>query len=243
MARAYIGTSGWNYKHWSNGVFYPPEVKPAQWLDFFVRHFDTVEINNSFYRLPGEDVFKKWRRQAPKNFVFSVKASRFITHIKRLKDPEEPLALLHSRVKHLRTALGPVLFQLPPRFKADLERLGRFLNALEKKRRYAIEVRDKTWLVPEVFDLLKRFRVALCLADWRDLHVNGPVTTDFVYVRRHHGPLSGNYGKRHLDRDVRQVREWLASGMDVYVYFNNDLKGDAIRNAGYVRNALCLSPE
>jgi uncharacterized protein YecE (DUF72 family) len=238
MARAYIGTSGWNYKHWSNGVFYPRGLKPAQWLEFFVRHFNTVEINNSFYRLPRPAVFEKWRSQAPKNFIFAVKASRFVTHIKRLKDPEEPLNLFFSHAKHLGKSLGPVLFQLPPRFQVNLERLEVFLKALKRRSRYAIEVRDETWLAPDVFELLRRFRVALCLADWQDLHVTGPVTADFVYVRRHHGPLNGNYGKRHLNRDVRQIQEWLGKGLDVYVYFNNDLHGNAVRNAAYIRERL-----
>jgi uncharacterized protein YecE (DUF72 family) len=244
MARAYIGTSGWNYKHWWNDEFYKKELKPSQWLEFFAKHFDTVEINNSFYRLPQEETFKNWRKRVPDGFIFAVKASRFLTHIKRLKDAEEPLDLFFSRAKYLKDRLGPVLFQLPPQMKADLERLETFLHALKahslgKKVRSVLEVRDATWLTAPVFALLKQYRVALCFADWRDLPITEPVTSDFVYVRRHYGPAGGgNYGKRKLDHDVAQIRNWVADGFDVYVYFNNDLGGHAIRNAKYVGDRL-----
>ncbi len=244
MANAYIGTSGWNYKHWSNGEFYPKDVKPSEWMKYFVEHFDTVEINNSFYRLPSEAAFQSWRTQVPPHFVFAVKASRFLTHIKRLKDPEEPLNLFFSRAKHLKERLGPILFQLPPRFKIDLDRLDIFLQALQthgagQRRRCVVEVRDATWLVPSVYERLRKHDVALCFADWRDTHVTEPVTADFVYVRRHYGPgKGGNYPKKSLDRDITQIRAWLKTGMDVYVYFNNDMGGHAVRNAKYVRAIL-----
>jgi uncharacterized protein YecE (DUF72 family) len=244
MPRAYIGTSGWNYKHWSKGEFYPENLRSSEWLEFFARHFDTVEINNSFYRLPSEQAFRNWRRHVAPDFVFAVKASRFLTHIKRLKDPEEPLALFFSRAKYLRERLGPILFQLPPRFKVNMERLEIFLNALrpharKRKLRSVIEFRDASWLIPPVFDLLRTHRVALCFADWKDTHVSDPVTADFVYVRRHSGRgAGGNYPEVDLDRDVRQIRDWLKAGLDVYVYFNNDLGGHAIRNAKYIQRAL-----
>jgi len=244
MANAFIGTSGWNYKHWWNDEFYPKDLKPSEWLKYFVRHFDTVELNNSFYRLPSEAAFQNWRIQVPSHFIFSVKASRFLTHIKRLKDPEEPLDLFFSRARHLKRHLGPILFQLPPQFKIDLDRLDAFLRALKKhgagkNRRWVIEVRDTTWLVSPVFDYLRKYHVALCFADWRDMHVTQPVTADFVYVRRHYGKGNGgNYRKRDLDQDVAQIRAWLKSGLDVYVYFNNDMGGHAIRNAKYVQQAL-----
>jgi len=244
MARAYIGTSGWNYKHWAKGEFYPADLKASAWLEFFVEHFETVEINNSFYRLPSEEAFQRWRIQVPQRFVFSVKASRYLTHIKRLKDPEEPLDLFFSRAKHLGDRFGPVLFQLPPRFKANLDRLRTFLDALRhhtKRTRWrcALEFRDATWLIPEVFEMLRAEDVALCFADWRDLHVTAPVTASFVYVRRHYGPAEGgNYPKAALDKDVELIRGWLKAGLDVYLYFNNDLGGHAIRNAKYVKQAL-----
>jgi len=244
MARVYVGTSGWNYKHWWNNEFYPKELKSSQWLEFFAEHFDSVEINNSFYRLPQEETFKNWRKRVPDRFTFAVKASRFLTHIKRLNDPEEPLDLFFSRAKYLKERLGPVLFQLPPRMRADLERLDIFLRTLKshsvgKKVRSVLEVRDASWLVAPVFDLLKEYRVALCFADWRDLPITEPVTSDFVYVRRHYGSAGGgNYGKRELDSDVAQIKKWLAQELDVYVYFNNDMGGHAIRNAKYVQERV-----
>jgi len=244
MARAHIGTSGWNYKHWANGEFYPNGLRPSEWLKFFVDHFETVEINNSFYRLPSEAAFQNWRSQVPRDFVFAVKASRFLTHIKRLKDPEEPLQLFFSRAAHLKDRLGPILFQLPPRFKANIERLEVFLNALRSctkkyKARCAIEFRDATWLIDPVFNLLRTHGVALCFADWKETHVTGPVTADFVYVRRHSGRgLGGNYPQSDLDRDVDLIRGWMKKRLDVYVYFNNDLGGHALRNAKHVERAL-----
>jgi len=244
VARAWIGTSGWNYKHWWNGVFYPKDLKPPNWLAFFTGHFNTVEINNSFYHLPSEAAFQNWRKQAPPDFVFSVKASRFITHIKRLIDPEDPLDLFFSRARHLKSALGPVLFQLPPRFKVNLERLERLLKALKthgsgRSHRFTIEFREASWLIDPVFDLLRRYRVALCFADWRDVPITDPVTSDFVYVRRHYGRAKGgNYSRKQLDADVAQIRAWLAANLDVYVYFNNDIGGHALRNAQYVKKAL-----
>lgn len=244
MAKAYVGTSGWNYRHWWNGEFYPTDLRPAGWLNFFARQFKTVEINNSFYRLPGEAAFQNWRTQVPPGFIFAVKASRFLTHIKRLKDPEEPLALFFSRAQHLKDAMGPVLFQLPPQLKLNLDRLETFLKALRpystgRQIRCTIEFRDSSWQTPAVFDLLRQYRVALCFADWRDTHFREPVTTDFVYVRRHYGDAGGgNYSTKQLDRDIEQIRGWLRRRLDVYVYFNNDVGGHAIRNAAYVQRAL-----
>lgn len=244
MAHIYIGTSGWNYKHWSNDEFYPKGLKASEWLRFFAHHFDTVEINNSFYRLPSEEAFQSWRTHVPTTFSFAIKASRFLTHIRRLREPEDPLDLFFSRALHLEERLGPVLFQLPPQFKINLPRLETFLFALKKhirkhRLRCVIEFRDATWLVPSVFELLRAHRVALCFADWRDILVTKPVTTDFVYVRRHYGPAKGgNYPKKNLDRDVEQIRVWLKKGLDVYVYFNNDMGGHAIRNAKYVQEKL-----
>ena len=245
MGKSLIGTSGWNYKHWHSGEFYPTELKPSQWLPFFSQQFETVEINSSFYRLPSEAAFQHWRTQVPRHFIFAVKASRFLTHIKRLRDPQDALALFFSRANHLEDRLGPVLFQLPPQFSLNLERLDAFLRALKPYMtrfdlRCVLEVRNSTWLIPSVYEMLRAFRVALCFADWRDTCITGPITTDFVYVRRHSGRGGGgNYLTEELDRDVKSVREWLNSGLDVYMYFNNDVGGHAIRNAKYVRSKLC----
>jgi uncharacterized protein YecE (DUF72 family) len=244
MARAFIGTSGWNYKHWWNDVFYAKELTTSQWLPYFSQTFDTVEINNSFYRLPSEDAFTNWRKQVPNDFIFAVKASRFLTHIKRLKDPEEPLELFFSRARHLRKKLGPILFQLPPRFKCNIERLERFLEALRhnrhgKKARVVLEVRDRSWLVPSVYDLLADFNVCLCFADWRDMPVENPVTADFVYVRRHYGKAGdGNYGRKELNAEIKRVDDWRKRGLDTYIYFNNDWNGHALKNAIYLQKRV-----
>jgi uncharacterized protein YecE (DUF72 family) len=245
MGRIVVGTSGWNYKHWSNDVFYPAGLPASKWLDFYVRHFETVEINNSFYRLPTEDAFKRWAEQAAPNFVFAVKASRFLTHMKRLKDPDEPLELFFSRARHLGSRLGPVLFQLPSNFKCDVVRLETFLTALRRnkygrKSRSVLEFRNQSWLTPEVYRLLDRFGVALCVTRWRDISVGEPpVTADFVYVRHHYGDAGdGNYSHRELDRDVAAFKRWARQGRDVYIYFNNDWKGYAIENAAYIQKRL-----
>lgn len=243
MARVLVGTSGWNYKHWGEGVFYPKGLPSSRWLAFYVQHFDTVEINNSFYRLPSAENFTDWRFRAPENFTFAVKASRFLTHLKRLKEPEQPLRLLRSRVVMLGEHLGPLLFQLPPGFRMDRDRLDVFLRALrkstaERRIRSAIEIRDASWMVPEVFNLLRQYNVALCFADWRDQHVTEPLTADFVYVRRHYGPRNGSYTKEGLHRDARQIQRWRAEGLDCYIYFNNDGGGHAVRNAQYLRSRL-----
>jgi uncharacterized protein YecE (DUF72 family) len=243
MAEVFVGTSGWNYKHW-RGLFYPRELKTAEWLHHFAAHFRTVEINNSFYRLPTEHAFRTWREAVPRGFVFAVKASRYLTHIKRLRDPDDPLDLFLSRAKHLRGTLGPVLFQLPPRFKCDPDRLAVFLRSLRahplgKKRRAVLEVRDSTWLTRNVFQLLERFNICLCLADWHDLPIDSPLTADFVYVRRHYGKSAGgNYSHPELNKDIRQIRRWSEEGRDVYIYFNNDWNGYAVKNALYVQKAV-----
>jgi uncharacterized protein YecE (DUF72 family) len=241
---AFIGTSGWNYKHWANGIFYPRGLAMTEWLRYFSRTFGTVEINSSFYRLPTAAAFAGWREQVPEDFTFSVKASRFLTHIKRLKDPEDPLALFFSRASHLGNRLGPVLFQLPPQFKCDPGRLDRFLAAIRMHAaeipRTAIEFRHSSWLNERVFTALADHGVALCFADWHDLPVGNPVTANFVYIRRHGGTASGsNYTARELNQDASRIESWLTRDKhDVYVYFNNDLKGYAVRNALSLRNRL-----
>jgi uncharacterized protein YecE (DUF72 family) len=246
VTKAYIGTSGWNYKHWANGVFYPQTVKPPDWLRHYARTFDTVEINNSFYHLPTAATFRKWRTTAPRGFTFSVKASRFLTHIKRLRDPEDPLDLFLSRARELKETLGPVLFQLPPQFKANIDRLRTFLGvwrrrAARSRLRAALEVRHESWLTSDVFLLLKKHDVALCFADWRDLRITSPVTASFVYVRRHSGPDAGNYPQKSITDDASRVREWLQGGLDVYVYYNNDPQGHAVRNAVTLQHSIAAS--
>ena len=183
-AQIRIGTSGWHYKHWC-GPVYPKKCPSSQWFDLYARYFNTVEVNNTFYRLPTEDALRNWRDAAPRKFCFSVKASRFITHIKRLRDPADAISLFFSRAELLRSKLGPILFQLPPRWHVDLERLADFLLALPRGRRYVFEFRDESWNTPAIFDLLRRHKIAVCIHDWRGSQSPIELTADFTYIRFH----------------------------------------------------------
>lgn len=235
--RVFIGTSGYAYPHW-RGPFYPERLPQREWLGFYADHFETVELNNPFYRLPKAKTFRSWRAAVPKGFVFSVKASRYITHVKKLAAPAQPLRLLLGRARALGPALGPLLFQLPPGWGPNLERLDRFLETLSRQRmvpalRAVVEVRHPGWTEREVFTRLEKAGVALCLADWPGLPVSAPLTADFVYLRRHGAGIryGGSYPEATLREDARLVRGWLREGRDVYVYFNNDEAAFAVRDA------------
>lgn len=235
----HIGTSGWHYKQWV-GDFYPARISPAKMLSWYAREFDTVEINNTFYRLPEEKVFAQWTQMVPSGFLFAVKASRFITHIKRLKDPEDSIRLLFSRAAPLGESMGPVLFQLPPKWKADLSRLEDFLGLLPKQHRYVFEFRDESWLTEAVYDILRRHNSALCIHDWHQLPWPMELTADFTYIRFHGtgGRYSGSYPD-HILRDwARRIRGWEGQLSAVFAYFNNDVGGHAIRNARSLRAML-----
>jgi uncharacterized protein YecE (DUF72 family) len=238
-ATVHIGTSGWHYKQWI-GDYYPPRFSPAKMLEWYAREFHTVELNNSFYRLPEEKTFKDWATTVPSGFLFAVKASRFVTHIKRLKDPEAPINLFFSRARHLGPHLGPVLFQLPPRWKADPGRLREFLELLPRKHSYAIEFRDDTWYGREIYDLLQRHNVALCLHDWHSLKWPQKLTANFSYVRFHGtgGRYAGNYPDDCLNEWASKIQNWAMRLSQIYVYFNNDVGGHAIRNARTLRAAV-----
>src|SRR5215204_2064727 len=162
--KIHIGTSGWHYKHWI-GSFYPTDISAKQMFAFYAKYFDTVEINNTFYRLPAPETFDAWRDNAPRSFHYAVKASRFITHMKKLKDPDTSIAKFFLAAEHLQEKLGPILFQLPPRWAFDAPRLAEFLEALPKQHRYVLEFRDKSWLVPQAFALLRKHNVAFCIHD------------------------------------------------------------------------------
>jgi uncharacterized protein YecE (DUF72 family) len=201
-----------------------------------------VELNNPFYRLPTAAAFAAWRAQVPETFLFAVKASRYLTHMKKLREPARPLRLLLGRARRLGPTLGPVLFQLPPNFHLSLERLDDFLGALARQRlvpglRAVLEVRHPSWLDPEATRRLATAGVALCLADGT-LPVSGPLTADFVYVRRHGVPGAGDYPEAALRADARRIRQWRREGRDVYVYFNNDWRGYAVKNARRLRELV-----
>jgi uncharacterized protein YecE (DUF72 family) len=228
-----IGTSGFMYRHWRAGVFYPTGWPPARELEFFSRHFPTVELNNPFYRLPDRTAFANWRRRTPPDFVFAVKASRYISHIKKLKDCREPLQLFLRRARGLGPKLGPVLFQFPRAWRRHDDRLSDFLALLPRSPRFAFEFRHPEWFEPEVFRMLERHRVALCLADAPNLPpAPSVVTTDFTYIRLHSGHAKdGNYGDRELSAWARRIDALVSRGTRVFCYFNNDWHGYAIQNA------------
>lgn len=203
-------------------------------FQFYARYFDTVEINNSFYRLPIATTFDNWRESSPPNFLFAVKASRFITHMKKLKDPQTSSEKFFLVADRLEKKLGPILFQLPPRWKLNVERFEEFLCALPGEHEYVFEFRDETWFVPEIYQLLRRHNAAFCIHDFADMKVPHEITADFTYIR-FHGPTSakyfGSYSKRELRAWSDRIERWRSDLASIYVYFNNDPEGAAIRNA------------
>jgi len=238
-AQIRIGTSGWHYKHWC-GPLYPKKCPSSQWFDLYARVFDTVEVNNTFYRLPTEDALRNWHDAAPRKFCFSVKASRFITHIKRLRDPDNAISLFFSRVELLRSKLGPILFQLPPRWHVDPGRLADFLPALPRGHRYVFEFRDESWNTPTIFDLLRRHKIAVCIHDWCGSQSPMELTADFTYIRFHGttGKYQGNYGDSLLGDWADRIKGWATHLSHIYAYFNNDQHGYAVNNAQTLQHLL-----
>ena len=238
-----VGCSGWNYKSW-RGRFYPTDLPVARWLEYYATKFDTVEINNSFYRLPNQATFDGWRTQVPSSFLFTVKASRFLTHMKRLLDPDDPVQRLFSSLSGLRRRLGPVLYQLPPTLTLDLPRLDRFLRALPRTstgtRLHVVEFRHPSWYVAETFELLTRRRVTLCLHDKLGSEIDTPLVGPCVYVRFHgtSGHYHGSYSRRQLDRWAHVLAEQTHAGRRVFAYFNNDPEAVATANAQTLRDML-----
>jgi uncharacterized protein YecE (DUF72 family) len=240
----WIGTSGYVYKHWRKGVFYPPKLKIREELAFYAARFPTVELNNPFYRLPTAEMFSRWRDATPPAFQFSVKASRYITHIKRLLDVEEEIGLFMDRSRHLGPKLGPVLFQLPPTQQLDLPRLGAFLRLLWKGQRWVVEFRHPSWHTSEVYELLGRHRVALCIPVGGGLHPDRITTAPFTYLRMHKGQgSSGGFTPRELREWAGQVRSLSTAGKEVYLYFNDDWEGMAVRDAMTLEKLLGLQPD
>jgi uncharacterized protein YecE (DUF72 family) len=235
----HIGTSGWHYKHWK-GTFYPEELKETEQFSFYSKNFKTVEINNSFYRLPELQTFRNWRKSAPKNFIFSVKASRFITHMKKLKDTEEALTLFLKRAGELKEHLGPILFQLPPGWKINPERLELFLKKLPSGFRYTFEFRNNSWYHQDIYNLLEEYNCAFCIYEL-DHHLSPMInTSDFVYVRLHgpEGKYAGSYSDKILKLWAKRSRAWSKSGKEVFIYFDNDQKGYAAFNAQSLQQLL-----
>ena len=227
-----IGTSGWHYAHWE-GLFYPDKLPKSKWFEHYAQHFDTVEINNTFYQLPKQETFKNWHRQAPKNFLYTVKANRFITHIKRLKDPQETLERFFERVSILKENLGPILYQLPPNMHKDLDRLESFLKCLPKRHLGVFEFRHESWFSEDTYELLNKFNVGFCIHDMPGMEVPRVVTADIIYVR-FHGPTGryqGSYSKSALQNWAKWLKKESKQVRCIYVYFNNDAHAHAIKNA------------
>lgn len=242
MGNIHIGTSGWHYKHWC-GPFYPEKLPPTKMLAWYMERFDTVELNNCFYRLPSEDAVRKWFEQTPPDFLFAVKGSRYITHRKRLREPENAIHNFLPRMELLQHKLGPVLFQLPPRWNANLERLEEFLQALPPHHRYTFEFRDPSWNTAAVYRLLRRYNAAYCIHQLAGFESPLEITADFAYVRLH-GPgqakYEGDYSEAQLGRWAEWARQRQASLRDIYFYFDNDQAGFAAKNALELKGLLGL---
>ena len=231
MSRFFCGTSGWNYNDWRSR-FYPRDLPQSKWLSYYSQKFDTVEINNSFYRLPSEDTFKAWHDESSDGFTFAVKASRYLTHMKKLKDPQQPMDNVLSHSAGLGIKRGPILYQLPPYWHINLERLESFLRLLPSELRHVFEFRDDTWQCEEVWSLLSKYRIGYCIMDSPGLPLHLKTTADFSYIRMHSGgeETSGNYRDEHLNIWAERVNDLLERG-DVYIYFNNDYRAFAVNNA------------
>ena len=225
-----IGCSGWSYPHWRKR-FYPEKMPAREHFAFYAQHFNTVELNNSFYRQPPRERFEAWRDQAPPRFLFAVKGSRYITHIKRLAVEKKSIDLVVDAALGLGEKLGPILFQLQANFHADLERLEHFIGMLPTGVRFTLEFRHDSWLVPAVFELLRSRRIALCIPDHPKMPRSLESTSDFTYIRMHLPPSGLGYGRRALQPWADRVIEWQRAGLDVFVYFNNDMEGHAIKDA------------
>jgi len=235
-ARVYIGCSGFVYSHWRE-VFYPEGVPQRKWLEYYTEKFNTVELNVTFYRLPKESNFESWRKRTPEGFIFVVKGSKLITHQKMLKEVDSVLEELVGRASLLKEKLGPILWQLKPSFKLDLERLKDFVFLIREKYpelRCAFEFRNSTWFTDEVYQLLKEAEMTFCFADWPARLPEPGDDFPYIYVRRH-GPegqaYRGCYTEEHLKALAKEIKKWLSQGKDVYVYFNNDIGGYAPKNA------------
>jgi uncharacterized protein YecE (DUF72 family) len=241
--RIRVGCSGWNYKHWRDGVFYPPRCAARNWLRFYAKHFDTVEINMTFYRLPKREAVARWVEESPRGFLFAVKVSRYITHVKRLIDVGPNLEILYDRIAPLlRSAkMGPLLWQLPPTFRRDDERLAAALADLPPGQRHCIEFRHESWFAPDVMALLRERNVALVIGDRPQVHgfQTHELTADFTFVRFHGGTRgsNGNYAHAELEEWAERLRGW-ARKVEVFAYFNNDWEGFAIENALYLKDLL-----
>jgi uncharacterized protein YecE (DUF72 family) len=234
-----IGTCGWDYAHWSE-VFYPADLPRAKRLEFAARSFDSLEIDTSFYRLPETKTLRQWRESTPDGFVFAFKASRTITHMKKLKDAGDALQTMLDRARTLEEKLGPILFQLPPHWHVNADRLAGFLGLLPDDLAFAVEFRDHSWFRRDVHELLRERGVASCIYDLGGERSPSDVTADMVYLRLHGPgtPYQGSYSRTALTALAEEIHGWRRAGHDVYCYFDNDEQGYAAINAAELRDMV-----
>lgn len=238
-AITHVGTSGWQYRHW-RGVFYPQGFRVRDWLAYYAEHFDCVEVNTTFYGLPRTEAIAAWRASVTAGFIFAVKAPRRITHFKKLKNCAAELDALFRRLEAFGETLGPVLFQLPPRWRCNLRRLEEFLDALGQDHRFVFEFRDPTWHNDDVYAMLASRAVAFCIFDGRG--TGSPLVADggLVYVRLHGpgGSQDGNYRAPGLRRWADRARGWNRAAKEVFLFFDNDARGCAVKNGTRILGLL-----
>ena len=237
-----IGTSGWYYDHWKE-LFYPAGLPKSKWFEHYAQHFDTVEINNTFYHLPKEQTIQRWHAIAPQGFLYAVKANRYITHIKRLKDASEPLGRFFERVGLLKNTLGPILYQLPPSLHKDLDLLASFIKLLPKRKEAVFEFRHKSWYEDDTFELLSKLGVGFCIHDMPGKESPRVVTGETIYIRFHGttGRYAGSYPKSALGKWSEWLKDHSKKLRAIYAYFNNDIDGHAIKNAMQLRKLMNIS--
>ncbi|MEW6602290.1 MAG: DUF72 domain-containing protein [Nitrospirota bacterium] len=234
------GCSGFLYDSW-RGAFYPEDLPHKKWLSFYMRKFDTVELNVTFYRLLKKEAFERWYKETPPGFRFSLKGSRFITHVKKLKDVELPLSTFFNATAPLLEKLEVILWQLPPNLRLNMKNLEDFVENLKPYPvRHVFEFRHKSWLVKKVFNLMSAANIGICMADWPEFINDLPPTADFVYIRRHGegGSYATNYTPEQLKNDAKKIKEYMKLGKDVYIYFNNDAFAYAPKNAQELKTIL-----
>jgi uncharacterized protein YecE (DUF72 family) len=239
MRKLFIGTSGYSYDDWV-GDFYPMDIASNKRLDYYAEHFDTVEINNSFYNLPAKKTFKNWSDSVGGDFVFAIKANHYITHMKNLMVDRKPIARLLERARPLGSKLGPILFQLPPKWNVNIERLREFIQVLPDNYQFVFEFRNGSWYTEEIYNILKEDNLGFCIHDHQDAPSPEMVTADFAYFR-FHGP-GGYYQSKYSDEELEnyqiRIMNYLEKGLSVYCYFNNDFQGFAIDNAKKLKSLL-----
>lgn len=248
MPKIFTGTSGFSYKHWGGGTFYPENLTPNRWLQYYAQDFNTVELNVSFYRTPKESTYKKWRQETPRDFTFALKGSRFITHLRKLVADSFSLDRFLEPAGVLQEKLNIVLWQLPANFRANKERLENFCRLLKNhpmasKIRHSFEFRHPSWFAEEIYHVLRKYNSALCIAHSNRWPCQETTTADFVYLRFHGGQAlySSNYQALELKVWAEKCQAWLKQNLDIYAYFNNDAGGFAVENAKTLKTMLNLT--